>query len=209
MGLKLIDLKCCDCGSTMKVNSELEVCNCNYCGKQMLLDKGNPNYIVVDEFGMGFDMPKEKKTGRIDPFARKSDKYVEKEYQRKKDDRAGTIADITKCAAVLNVILLIAMVLSRKAHSSSDLTWLIIGGIEELALIINIFTNFKPETNRFNQMLELSIFAVVIICSIIQFNLVFSIIYVILNLVLVCLFFTLNRIHRREDKIKNKISRNY
>lgn len=36
--MKLIELKCNNCGATLKVNSELNEIYCNYCGNKMLID---------------------------------------------------------------------------------------------------------------------------------------------------------------------------
>ena len=36
--MKLIELKCNNCGANLKVNSELNEVYCNYCGNKMLID---------------------------------------------------------------------------------------------------------------------------------------------------------------------------
>lgn len=59
--MKLIDMQCTKCGSTLQVNPELSKCICQYCGNEMLIDQevqkhevnvqGNVNMTGGFEFG--------------------------------------------------------------------------------------------------------------------------------------------------------------
>lgn len=58
--MKMIDLKCPDCGGEMKVNGELESVACNYCGHKMIID----HEIIEHKITGGFDLGYEQEQGR-------------------------------------------------------------------------------------------------------------------------------------------------
>lgn len=49
--MKVISLKCPDCGATFDLDKEREVCFCSYCGHKILLDKEQQEitYRTIDE----------------------------------------------------------------------------------------------------------------------------------------------------------------
>ena len=59
--MKLIDLKCSNCGATMQVNPDLKQVSCNYCGNTMLVD----DEIKKMELVNGYDYGREVERGRI------------------------------------------------------------------------------------------------------------------------------------------------
>ena len=58
--MKLVDLTCTKCGATLKVNSELTKCMCQYCGNEMLVDQE----VQKHEFTNGFDFGYQAELGR-------------------------------------------------------------------------------------------------------------------------------------------------
>ena len=58
--MKLIDLKCNQCGADLKVNEELTKCVCQYCGNEMLID----NEVIEHKITNGYDFGYEQEKGR-------------------------------------------------------------------------------------------------------------------------------------------------
>lgn len=81
--MKLIDLKCSNCGAEMKVNSELERCTCNYCGKQMLIDDEIQKHEFVNGYRYGYDLEK----GRLQAQEDFKDEQIRREAERKELER--------------------------------------------------------------------------------------------------------------------------
>ena len=52
--MKLIDMKCTNCGAEMKANTELTQVVCNYCGKVMLIDDEIAKTKIVNGFEYGY-----------------------------------------------------------------------------------------------------------------------------------------------------------
>lgn len=60
--MKLIDLFCTQCGASLKIDSSLKRCFCQYCGNQMLIDDEIVKHKLVNgaEFGYQAELGKRK-----------------------------------------------------------------------------------------------------------------------------------------------------
>lgn len=81
--MRLIDLKCSNCGAELKVNAELKQCVCNYCGKAMLVDDEVQKHEFINGYTYGYDLEKGKLQAQED-FRLEQEK---RELERKKQEK--------------------------------------------------------------------------------------------------------------------------
>lgn len=53
--MKIIDTTCPSCGATMKVNNQLKIVNCNYCGKELMLMDDVQKHEIANGYQLGYE----------------------------------------------------------------------------------------------------------------------------------------------------------
>lgn len=76
--MRLIDLKCSNCGAPMKVNPELKQVSCNYCGNTMLIDDEVRKMELVNGFEYGYELEKGRITAQKEQELRALDDKLKK-----------------------------------------------------------------------------------------------------------------------------------
>ncbi len=70
--MKLVDLICPGCGAELKVNSELKKCNCNFCGREFIID----DEINKNEITNGRELGFQQEQGRQDAVESSREKLL-------------------------------------------------------------------------------------------------------------------------------------
>ncbi len=77
--MKLIDLKCSNCGATMQVNPDLKQVSCNYCGNTMLVDDEVKKMELINGLEYGYQQEQGRQKARRDyEQAQKSKRFTTK-----------------------------------------------------------------------------------------------------------------------------------
>lgn len=97
--MKLIELKCNNCGANLKVNSELNEVYCNYCGNKMLIDDEATTIERVENAKI-----KSRKSKHEQDMIEKIDKY---EFEKKiKDEKLRKKIKISIILGVIGLVLI-------------------------------------------------------------------------------------------------------
>lgn len=97
--MRLIDLKCSNCGADMKVNPELKQAVCNYCGKSMLVDDEIKKMEMVNGFNYGYDIER----GRIAAKKEQDLKEATEVHDKK-------VAKLTVWAIILVIMIILIII---------------------------------------------------------------------------------------------------
>lgn len=76
--MRLIELKCSNCGADMKINPELKQVSCNYCGHTMLIDDEIQKTELINGYGYGYEVER----GRIAAKKEQELRELEEEKHR-------------------------------------------------------------------------------------------------------------------------------
>lgn len=75
--MKLIDLKCPNCGAKLQVNSELKKASCNYCGQEFVIDDEVQHIQYDNAEQAGYDFEKGRQRAQAEQTAAKENSYAE------------------------------------------------------------------------------------------------------------------------------------
>lgn len=97
--MKLIQLKCKNCGALLKVNSELNEVFCNYCGNKMIIDDEATNIDRVENAKL-----KSRKSNHEQSMKEKTDNY---EFNKKiNEDKRKQKIKMTIILGIIGIVLM-------------------------------------------------------------------------------------------------------
>ncbi len=135
--MRLIDLKCSNCGAPMKANLELKQVSCNYCGNTMLIDDEVKKMELVNGFQYGYDLER----GRI---------TAQKEQERKilLDKKNKKIPEMVVWG-IVSVILIIVCI------AVSSIGFKLLAGFFIVASLDRLYIVFRDYSRLNNQIFDI------------------------------------------------------
>jgi uncharacterized Zn finger protein (UPF0148 family) len=83
--MKLVEMKCKNCGSNLKVNPEDEKVTCQFCGSTFNIDKEVQHHKLDDAEQTGYELEKGKIRAREEASQKKNEEQIKKEIEFNKE----------------------------------------------------------------------------------------------------------------------------
>lgn len=133
--MRLIDLKCSDCGASMKANPELKKVMCPYCGKEMLIDDEIKKVQIDNSFDFGYESEK----GKLKAQKEHELELIREEEEKKQRAEQARIEEANRKAKEKNDALLKSLKTSGVIVAIGALISLFSGGSMWFGILL-IFT---------------------------------------------------------------------
>ena len=140
--MRLIDLKCSNCGATMKVNPELRQVSCNYCGNTMLIDDEIKKLQLVNGLEYGYELEK----GRI--IAQKEEEL------RKLDDKQKKTYPEIAAWIVVSVVLTIVCFKVEPIMLKFLVGFFIIAALDRLYIVVRDLLDIQSQIGKMQNEIE-------------------------------------------------------
>lgn len=132
--MKLIDLKCSQCGAVFQVSDDLKHCTCNYCGNKMLIDDEiqRTEHKITGGYEFGYGLIK----GQADAYEEQVKKLKREKFKRR---FIFIVLELSSFFFALGTCYIVAIILDTNTFKENN--WLIfaIWGI----IAYSIYQKFK------------------------------------------------------------------